>query len=215
MNGPTDHPAPLSGPGVSAGAAERAAEDRALMQRIAARDAKALESLYERYSPVVMGHCLRVLNDRAEAEEVVEQIFWELWSKPDRYDPHRGAVLTFLLTLTHSRVLDRLRSLKRTRTLSLDARIDDATRSSPASLDAGPARSAMLAEERARIRRSLDSLEPDQRAVVELAFFQGLSHSEIAERLSQPLGTIKTRIRAGLAKLRYSLRTVYGDVNEP
>jgi len=215
MNGPTDQPAPLPGPGAVAGAAERASEDRALMQRIAARDPKALETLYQRYSPCVMGHCLRFLNDRAEAEEAVEQIFWELWSKPDRYDPNRGAVLTFLLTLTHSRVLDRLRSLKRTRALSLDAREEGGPRLTPASADADPASSAMLAEVRVRVRRSLDSLEPDQRAVVELAFFEGLSHSEIAQRLSQPLGTVKTRIRAGLARLRHSLRTVYGDVNEP
>jgi len=185
------------------------------MQRIAARDPKALAALYQRYSSCVMGHCLRILNDRAEAEEAVEQIFWELWSKPDRYDPQRGAVLTFLLTLTHSRVLDRLRSLRRTRALSLDARSDDAPGSSPAAPDADPSHAVMLDEARQRVRRSLDALEPDQRKVVELAFLEGLSHSEIAQRLSQPLGTVKTRIRAGLSRLRHSLRAIYSEVNEP
>jgi RNA polymerase sigma-70 factor (ECF subfamily) len=183
------------------------------MRGIAARDSAALGALYDRRGPVLFALCLRILRDRMAAEEALEDVFWELWTKPDRFDPARGEPMNYLLNLTQSRAIDKLRGRVKLRRMQLETdreQQDDApappasaAQTSPA---ADPAAQAAEAERRATIRGAVARLSPEQRQAVELAFFDGFTHSEISERLSVPLGTIKTRIRQGLVRLRDALR---------
>ena len=185
--------------------------DHDLMRAVSEGDAVSFASLYDRYSPAVLALCIRILRSRADAEELLSDVFQEVWNRPERYDPARGNVLTYLITLARSRAIDRLRSRKRR-----DERftsVDDGERVADEPADPGgetPLESAVLAEQRGRIRQALSDLSPDQREAIELSFYSGLSHSEISRELGQPLGTIKSRIRNGLIQLQDSLRIVYG-----
>ena len=183
-------------------------DDFSLMQSIAAGDSGALEMLYDRYSALTYSVCCRVLHDRNEAEDLLTDIFYEIWSRADRYDASRGSPLTYLMTLTRSRAIDRQRSGKKFQAqhpgddvLATGAR-PDGTIAEPSPLD-----SALGDEQRRRVQKALCKLEPAQRQCVELSFFDNLSHSEIAEKLNKPLGTVKTYIRQGLIRLRDGLRT--------
>jgi RNA polymerase sigma-70 factor (ECF subfamily) len=184
------------------------------MRGIASRDASALASLYDRRGPVLFALCLRILRDRMAAEEALEDVFFELWSKPDRFDPARGEPMNYLLNLTQSRAIDKLRGRAKLRRMQLETdreREQNAPAPPPASAAqtapaADPAARAADAERREMIRRAVGGLSAEQRQAVELAFFDGFTHSEISERLSVPLGTIKTRIRQGLVRLRDALR---------
>lgn len=182
-------------------------EDRELMTAIAGRDPDALGELYDRYAPTVFALCLRVLSNPAEAEEVLGDVFFEVWERGERYDAARAAPLAYLLTLGRSRAIDRLRALGRrsrvwTEVLDLE-RAGELCRD-PASDGLGFAELA-LAERRARVVQALAILSTAERTAVELSFFHGLTHREIAELLDAPLGTIKTRIRRGLLRLRDEL----------
>jgi RNA polymerase sigma-70 factor (ECF subfamily) len=179
-------------------------DDFELMRRIADHDADALSALYDRHGAMVYGLCLRVLGDRGAAEELLVDIFWEVWYRAARYDPMRGAAVTYLLTLARSRAIDRKRS----------AAHQDKTVSSPGDgpIEAAVAKTANPSDQSIRdergemVRAALASLEPIQRQAVELSFFDGLSHTQIAARLNKPLGTVKTHIRQGLIRLRDQLR---------
>lgn len=177
-------------------------DDYALMAAIRSGDAKSLAALYDRYSGVVFSLCLRTLGDHAEAEDLLIDIFFELWDRRDRFDPTRGRALAHILGLARSRALDRLRS-RRTRQSRLPRAMDDndPERQAPLSNEQ-PLADIMLSERRERVATALNSLPADQRKAIELAFFDGLSHSETAERLEEPLGTVKSRIRQGLLRLR-------------
>jgi RNA polymerase sigma-70 factor (ECF subfamily) len=184
-----------------------AAQDRQLMAAIARRDPAALERLYRRHAAAVLACCMRVLGDRSEAEEVLGDIFWEVWDRADRYDPSRSSPLVYLMTLSRSRAIDRLRRLRRR--VPVEGDRGDSLDSLPNEVDPGgpsPFSDAVAAERRTRVRRALAQLGPAERRVVELSFFHGLTHSEIAERLQEPLGTTKTRIRRGLIRLRDALQ---------
>jgi RNA polymerase sigma-70 factor (ECF subfamily) len=189
-----------------------AKDDAALMRGIAARDPAALAALYDRRGPVLFALCLRILRDRMAAEEALEDVFFELWSKPDRFDATRGEPMNYLLNLTQSRAIDKLRGRAKLRRMHLETdREQQDAPALPASTAqtapaADPAAQAADAERRAMIRSAVGRLSPEQRQAVELAFFDGFTHSEISERLSVPLGTIKTRIRQGLVRLRDALR---------
>lgn len=178
------------------------AEDAALMAAVAAGDRAALGRLYDRYARLVYALCVRVLRDAADAEDVLIDVFAELWERRDRYDLTRGSPLTYLTTLARSRAIDRLRSRGGTRPVSTES---STARELGTTDDA--ATPAMLAEQRTRVRAALSGLEAEQRACVELNFYDGLSHTQIAERLGKPLGTVKTYIRQGLIRLREALRT--------
>jgi RNA polymerase sigma-70 factor (ECF subfamily) len=170
------------------------------MRRVAARDPNALRALYDRHSALVFALCLRILRDRADAEDLLVDVFWELWDKSARFDPGRGSPISYLVLLARSRAIDRKRG-KRVSTgplLSEDL---------PATADTDPSASANLAERADLVKRALAQLEPQQRQAIECSFYDGLSHSEIADRLSKPLGTIKTYIRQGLIRMREMLRT--------
>ena len=176
-------------------------EDAELMRRIAAREEHALRELYERHAGYCFAVCLRVLTDRHEAELVLTDVFAEVWRTPDRFNPERGSVLGYLAVLARSRAIDHARANRQVRSRPLTA--SDTSIIGP---DAHPAAASIADEQRATVRAALQSLPVDQREVVELAFFTGLTHTAIAAKLSKPIGTVKTHIRQGLNRLRDLLR---------
>lgn len=184
-------------------------DDAELMSAIARADIGAFERLYERYASVVFATCLRIVRDRAEAEDLLEDVFWEIWARRDRYDASRSSPLSYLITLARSRALDRVRFRKRRAGVWLEAR--DADRDALAAASgsgANPFEDAVAVQRRLAIQRALDELPAPHRRAVEMNFFEGLSHREISERLGDPLGTVKTRIRQGLLTLRKLLRSI-------
>jgi len=180
-----------------------ASDDVLLMRRIAEGDAGAVRTLYDRHAGLVYSVALKMLRNRDDADELVADVFLELWRKSARYDPTRAAPSTYIVTLARSRCIDRQRRSAARPMLALH----DAERSAPVQTQT-PADESQLSEQRAAVREALASLEPNQRQAVEAAYFDGLSHSEIAERLGKPLGTIKTHVRLGLIRLRDKLRTI-------
>ena len=176
----------------------------ALFARIAAGDSAALGTLYDETSGIVFGLCSRILGDPADAEEVTLDVYTQVWRQAARYDPERGEPVTWLLTLAHSRAIDRLRSRapSRKREQGLDSAPGVADLPGPG---ADPEAASAFAERARFVRQALASLSAEQREVLELAYFEGLTHVEIAGRIRQPLGTTKSRIRLGLGKLREAL----------
>ena len=172
-------------------------EDREAIARAGAGDAAALEVLYDRYSTLVYSLALRILRNTGDAEDVTQEVFAQLWKQASRFDPQRGAVGAWLSVIARSRALDRLRRRGSGRVTAgaegLDAIPD-------------PAPSVELvtasAEQVSAARDALASLPADQRTALELAYYEGLTQAEIAERTSTPLGTVKTRIRTGLQRIR-------------
>jgi len=172
--------------------------DAAIVGRMVAGDESALGALYDRWVDAVMALVARIVRDEPEAEEVVEAVFWQAWQQADRFAGGRGAVGAWLLAMARSRSLDRLRSLRRRRDEQpADESIFDRQ---PAVGD--PLSHVDASERAAKVAVALQTLPAEQREVLELAYFEGLSQTEIAERLSQPLGTVKTRARLALRKLR-------------
>ena len=180
-------------------AAESQAEDEVCLKRIVAGDQGGAAALYDRHARALYSLILRILGDQADAEDVLQEVFAQAFRQAARYEPSRGAVAAWLLTMARTRAIDRLRA-RRSRfegRTGESAALDDLAAVQP------DAASAMLNEEQTRlVRRALGELPLLQRIAIELAYYEGLSHSEIAERLEQPLGTVKTRIRLGLMKLR-------------
>lgn len=180
------------------------------MDAIARGDASALAALYDRHHAILFALCARVLNDQGEAEQVLLDLFLSLWQHPDRYDPTRGSLIVYLITIARSRSIDRRRSIGRHH--SPGARNDAAQPAALPMSHATPLDGIVADERRARIHAALSELSDGQRDAIELSVFEGLSHGEIAQRLSKPLGTVKTNIRSGLIRLRDCLRTEKGDV---
>jgi RNA polymerase sigma-70 factor, ECF subfamily len=177
---------------------DSAAEDRAAFDRMARGDQDALAEIYDRHGRLVYSLAFRILRDQSDAEDVVQDVFSQAWRQASRYDASRGSVLGWLLTLTRSRAIDRLRGRRSRPEPSTD---ESALNSIPD--PAAPADVlAASAAQATHLRAALDGLTVLQRVAIELAFYEGLTHSEIAERLELPLGTVKTRIRQGLLKLR-------------
>jgi RNA polymerase sigma-70 factor (ECF subfamily) len=183
--------------GTGEGAPE--ADDLAIVRRMADGDASGLSDLYDRHARGLYSLAFRILQDQGEAEEVVQDVFAQAWRQASRYDTSRGAVVAWLLVMARSRSIDRVRAKAGRPPLQEDdpALLRDLT-------DGGiPADTLVVtAEQASRLRASLVQLPLLQRTAIELAFYEGLTHAEIAERLEQPLGTVKTRIRLGLLKLR-------------
>ena len=160
----------------------------------------ALASLYDRYSSILLGLLLRILHSRAEAEDVLQEVFVQVWRRADSYDESRGRGFTWLVTLARSRAIDRLRALDSRQRAATASAAEASEVVSDASLD------AFRSEQREIVRAALAELTEDQRRTLLLAYEEGLTQSEIAARLNQPLGTVKTRTRSGLMKLRELLR---------
>jgi RNA polymerase sigma-70 factor (ECF subfamily) len=188
--------------------------DRALLAGIAARDPSALEKLYVRHAPALFGLCLRVTGDRSEAEEVLEDVFFELWERSDRFDPSRSNPLAYLTTLTRSRAIDRLRRERRRKSLLTVAK-RPAGACEPIANGDDPLTAAQDSERRRLVVALLEALEQEERRAFELSFFAGLSHGEIAARLEQPIGTVKTRIRRAVLRLRAGLANRAPGVDLP
>ena len=188
-------------------------KDLRLMAKIAEGDQSALGALYDCYAPKVFAVCLRILREPAEAEDALGDVFWEVWHRADRYRPERGTALAYLVTMARSRALDRLRS--RDRRDRLKAELEEPAiapvAAAPSTISADPHDGAIASERRVRVRTALGELSPEQRQALELSYYGGFSHSEIAQALGEPLGTVKTRIRQGLIHLRRSFRALYGS----
>jgi RNA polymerase sigma-70 factor (ECF subfamily) len=163
-------------------------------------DETALATLYDLHSRAVYSLALRIVHDEADAEDVLLDVFDQAWRQAGRYDARRGTVAGWLLNLARSRAIDRLRA-RRARPDTAAATGDVALALLPAHA-ADPGDALAAARDAEKVRRALSELPVLQRLAIELAYFEGLTQSEIAERLEQPLGTVKTRIRNGLLKLR-------------
>jgi RNA polymerase sigma-70 factor (ECF subfamily) len=169
--------------------------DEAVVALVARSDDVALAELYDRYGRAAYGLASRVLRDDALAEDAVQEAFLAVWRGADRFMPERGKASTWVLTLVHRRAVDLVRREERRRAEPID---DDAP--VPAGGDTGEA--AAVREQRRLVQAALGKLPPDQREALELAYYGGLTQSQLAERLGEPLGTIKSRMFTGLARLR-------------
>jgi len=179
-------------------------DDEELMQRLAYRDLRAFRALYDRYGNLVYSASLRVVRDAHIAEDMVQEIFLRIWRKPESYVAQRGRFVTWLTSVTRNRAVDEVRSRGR-RFRYETASPEEQERELPGPDTNDPALTAELADQRRLILAALAQIPAEQRQIIELAYFGGLTQQEIAERLSQPLGTVKTRIRLGMQKLRAAL----------
>jgi RNA polymerase sigma-70 factor (ECF subfamily) len=178
--------------------------DEELAGRLLVRDSAALELLYDRYVRQCFGLAVRIVGDAALSEEIVQEVFLKLWTQPESYAQARGRFVSWLLSLIHHRSIDELRRRSRTE-VPLDGAISGALY---VQADPGPepGEQVWLAELRQSVRSALSQLPSNQREPIELAFFRGLTHTQIAARLGQPLGTVKTRIRLGMNAMRDVLK---------
>lgn len=177
--------------------------DADVIRRIRAGDRAAFLEVYDRYAPLLLSVAARVLGDRREAEDVLQDVFTQIWHKSSGYDAELGSLSSWAVTLTRNKAIDRIRASTRRRRLMEEIAISAET---AADAPMPSANEVLHGRERAQhIRAALADLSADQRQVIELAFFAGLSQSEIAARLEQPLGTIKARIRRGMLRLREQL----------
>jgi RNA polymerase sigma-70 factor (ECF subfamily) len=174
------------------------APDRQTVARLVRGDADALRELYERYARPVYSLAARILRDQSDAEDIVQEVFAQAWRQAARYDAARGTVAGWLLMQARSRAIDRLRGRQ---SRPDQPGVDPATVAG-ADPHNTPDLQAVHSEEVGRVRRALGELPLLQRTAIELAYYEGLTHTEIAARLELPLGTVKTRIRQGLLKLR-------------
>ncbi|PWU19153.1 MAG: hypothetical protein C5B50_07250 [Verrucomicrobia bacterium] len=170
-----------------------------LLARIAAGDLQALSGFYDQTATPLFSVALRILRDQSEAEEVIQDVFVQIWEKASTFDPVLGSAFHWALSIARHRAIDRVRSRERRSRLTDELQAAGAAEVAAAS---APDRDALHSEEAGAVRSALQSLPAEQRQSIEMAFFGGLSHPEIAEALHEPLGTIKARIRRGLLKLR-------------
>ena len=176
-------------------------ETERLLAGLRQRDERALAELYDRYGQMVYGLALRISGDAGAAEEISLDAFWQLWQQVDRFDARQGSLLNWLLTIARSRAIDRLRArAARKRSTADDP--TDVTRVGQ------PDEAAELSQRSDLVRHAMERLSPDQRTALSLAYYEGLSHSQIAARLQEPLGTVKTRIRQAMGVLRRALEPV-------
>lgn len=170
--------------------------DVELLKAVARGDEEALAHLYDNYRVILFGLLVRILNSREEAEDVLQEVFLQVWRRAGDFDETRGKPFTWLVTLARSRGIDRLRSLgARDRVAQASAREESEEVSDPAS-------DTFRSEQRALVSSALAQLPEEQKRPLVLAYFEGLTQSEIATKLGAPLGTVKTRMRAGMIKLR-------------
>ena len=177
-------------------AQEASGADRRLLDRVIEGDSAALRTIYDRCSPRVFGVSLRILGTRPDAEEVLQETFLEVWKRAREYNPNRGSVEGWVVTIARSRSIDRLRSRGVAAQLSAADPSSSMSTGAPAPLEVAEQR-----QNSERVAAALQALPPEQRRVLELAYFEGLSQNEIATRLGDPLGTVKTRVRLGMEKL--------------
>ena len=172
-------------------------DDAALLERIVARDACSVSVLYDRHARLLFNLILRILRDRADAEDVLQEVFVAVWTRAESYNPTLGPPAAWLVRIARNRAIDRFRAN------AARGRLADASQDQPAAAPAtGP-------EDRHDVVRALGVLPPEQRELVEQAYFMGLTHSELATRFGLPLGTVKTRVRNGLLALRAHFQQMF------
>jgi RNA polymerase sigma-70 factor, ECF subfamily len=181
-------------------------DETTLIGRIARQEQTALSELYDRYARVLYALAFKILGTAEEAEEVVLDVFHQVWRTASSYSATRGRVDTWLFVLTRSRALDRLRTMGRRERSEIA--VIDATQIQVRSPFLTPEEDALICEQRSIVLTALQQLPVEQRQVLELAYFQGMTHAEIAECTGRSLGTVKTRIRLGLSKLRQLLNAL-------
>jgi len=169
--------------------------DKSLMERVRVREQQAMAEIFDRYAGLVYSVALRVLKDSSHAEDVTQEIFFQLWRNPDSFSSSRGALATWLLVVARNRAIDHLRQRRP------GVPVDEVVAESATNMQSEAERSIMME----RVRGIIDDLPQEQQRSLQMAFFDGLSHSEIAEKTGQPLGTVKTRIRSALTSLRKRL----------
>lgn len=179
------------------------AGDAALIGRIVAGDEAAFAELYDATSAMVFGLALRILGDRSAAEDVLMEVYGQAWRQADRFDPKRGSAATWLLAMTRSRAIDSLRAASKNQPSDPFEAANAVASDAP-----DPSEASAAAQQQRLVRNALSSLNHEQREVIELAYFAGLSHTEISAKLGQPVGTVKTRIRSGMLRLRELLQPV-------
>ena len=172
-----------------------------LLSQIARNDEAAMAQLYDRTRHIVYGLVLRMLREQSAAEDTLQEIYLQIWRKAEAFDPARGSALSWIVTIARSRALDKLRSSRPV--LSHDNSSEELDNFHSPYPD--PEHISSVSERAKIVRRSLSQLPPDQRRVIEMAFFDGLTQSEIAIQTAIPLGTVKTRIRSGMRKLQEQL----------
>ena len=181
-------------------------ESIALIERMTRGDSFALTALYDQTNRIVFGLVLRIVRDGALAEEVLLDVYTQVWQQASSYQPLRGGPLAWILTIARSRAIDRLRSSR------WEERREPLERAEERSSQAADPEAATVSSERRQIvREAIDALSPEQKQVIELAYYSGLSHSEIARETRQPLGTVKTRVRLAMIKLSDSLGEIYNE----
>jgi RNA polymerase sigma-70 factor (ECF subfamily) len=211
-----DPATPAQPPPVTRPAAQVEVEDRELAARLRRGDPAALQALYHRYAGTVLALLLRIVGNRGEAEDLLQDVFLQAWRRAPEFDPQRGSFAAWLFTIARNRALDVVRSPRHRAGLAAP---------SPSSGDAGdppgadgvgtaeansPEESASLKERAQAVQRALSELSPAQREAIEMAYYGGLSHSEIASKTGEPLGTIKSRIGQAAARLRAVLHQLGG-----
>jgi RNA polymerase sigma-70 factor, ECF subfamily len=174
--------------------------DQEMLRRIAAGESAALGELYDRYGSQSFGLALRIVGNAGDAEEIVQDVFLHVWRQAERYDPARATLIGWILMLTRSRAIDRLRARQARPPLAAH----DLDWSHGAADNQEVA--AITHEAATRLKAELEALPPPMRQAIELAYFDGLTHSEIAEQLQEPLGTVKSRLRAAMIRLRDTLK---------
>jgi RNA polymerase sigma-70 factor, ECF subfamily len=186
-----------------------ATADRLLLERIARRDATAVAELYDRHCRVLYGIALRILRTASDAEDVLQDVFVRVWTRADSYDERLGAPGAWLTRIARNRAIDKLRSRASRGDVHQPSQEEvDAAERTTVSDQPSPEAAAAHAQTRDEIRGALAMLPDEQRALIEAAFFEGYTHSELAERFGLPLGTVKTRIRSGMLAMRQRLEHV-------
>jgi RNA polymerase sigma-70 factor (ECF subfamily) len=175
--------------------------DAVLVRGIVERRPEALSELYDRHAPTLLALARRILGGSSDADDVLQEVFVHVWNQAARYDPSRSSVSTWLVLITRSRAIDRLRNRKVVERTHEASQAEVSEHASPE----GP-ESVFMRERRERVRREMENLPPEQRQVIEMAFYQGLTQSEIAAQADLPLGTVKTRTLLAMKKLRSALR---------
>jgi RNA polymerase sigma-70 factor (ECF subfamily) len=180
---------------------EDARGDISLIERIVSRDETAVGELYDRHARLLFGLILRIIRDRSEAEEILQEVFVLVWTRAETYNVSLGPPAAWLVRIARNRAIDRLRA-NSVRLRAVEAAMEPEPIETPESR-------ASLSEQQRAVARALASLPQDQRVLIEQAYFQGLTQSELAERFKLPLGTVKTRIRTGMLALRELLAQVF------
>ncbi|MFB3906379.1 MAG: sigma-70 family RNA polymerase sigma factor [Acidobacteriota bacterium] len=175
------------------------------MERVKTGDAAALSQVYDNYAAIVYSFAERIVRDTASAESVVQDVFLTVWRKAAQYNPERGSLCTWLLTLTRNRAIDLLRGSSRRDSRHVSISTEPGAFEVPSSV-VDPLSSTIQNERRVLVLRALAEIPDEQKIPIYLNFYGGLSHPEISDRLGVPLGTVKTRIRSGLERLRLALR---------